>query len=295
MSQTKLKDLWKLKKKPSLSFEFFPTHDEKAGTKLEKAIDELLLLEPDFVSVTFGAGGSTREGSLALAKFLKQEKKQEVLPYLAAYGLNPETICEILDSHQQLGIDSVLCVRGDKPEMEDFIPHPHSFSHASDLLQFVKNHYHFFTGVAGYPEGHREAVSKEKDLEFLLHKVDQGAGFIITQYVYDNEYYFDFIERCLGIGINVPIVAGVMPIYSNKMTENLASICGATIPTKLKTRLAQLPPDDKDAVTHFGIEFAYQQCRELLEQGIDGLHFYTMDRSKSVTTIVQRLRKEGLL
>ena len=150
-------------------------------------------------------------------------------------------------------------------------------------------------GCAGYPEGHIEAETKEKDLEYLKLKVDNGAQYIITNYCYDNQYFIDFVDRCRAIGIDVPIVPGVMPIYSVKMMEMLANLCGATITDKVRNGLAALPPEDKPAVADFGIDFAAQQCRELIEQGVPGLHIYTMDRSKASVEIVKRLKKEGLL
>lgn len=295
MTALPLPQLWKTKK-PTVSFELFPARDEKAAKKLTKVIAKLTALEPDFVSVTFGAGGSTREGSYQLAKTLTQDKNLHVLPYLAAFGLSPDEIAAILDQHKAVGIDSVFCVRGDEPEnLDDFTPHPDSFPHASDLLSFVGQHCDLFPGAAGYPEGHRQAESKEKDLEYLKLKVKNGARFIISQYVYDNRFFFDFAERCRAAGIDVPIIAGVMPIYSVKMTENLAALCGATITPNVRDGLGQLPPGDKDAVTAFGVEFAYKQCRELLEHGVDGIHFYTMDRAKTVAAVINRLKADKLL
>lgn len=291
-----IRNLWQDRKRPTISFELFPARDEKAAKKLETVIDSLIELNPDFVSVTFGAGGSTREGSFQLAKKLKNEKGLNVLPYLAPYGMNPTDVVSVLDDHNALGIDAILCARGDEPgEMEHFPHHPDSFSHASDLLAFVSERYDFFLAAAGYPEGHKEAESKEKDLEYLKLKVENGAGVIISQYVYDNRYFFDFRDRCRGMGINVPIVCGVMPIYGVGMMEKLAGLCGATVTPGVRDGLAKLPPDDKKAVTAFGIDFAVRQCRELIERGVDGIHFYTMDRAKSISKIISRLKEDGLL
>jgi methylenetetrahydrofolate reductase (NADPH) len=150
-------------------------------------------------------------------------------------------------------------------------------------------------GVAAYPEGHIEAESKEKDLEYLKLKVDNGAEYIITNYSYDNQFFFDFVERCQEYGINLPIIPGVMPIYSAKMMESLANLCGATITDEIQQGLADLPEGDKEAVLTFGIEFAYRQCKGLLDAGVPGVHLYTMDRSKTVSAIVTRLRSEGYL
>jgi len=285
-----LETIFKNKKKPTISFEFFPAHDEKSNQKLEKVIDTLIELKPDFVSVTFGAGGSTREGSYELVKKLIHEKKQETIGYIAAYGLSPVTLDSILTGYREMGVQNLFCIRGDKPQDEEgFTPAPDSFSHASDFITHVSKYYPFFVGAAGYPEGHIEAESKEKDLEYLKLKVDRGAKFIISQYCYDTAYFIDFVKKCRAIGIQVPILAGIMPIYSIKMMENLARICGATITDSLRSRLSQLPPDDKEAITRFGIDFAVEQCKELLNFGVDGLHFYTMDKSASIVEIVNRI------
>ena len=252
-------------------------------------------LKPDFVSVTFGAGGSTREGSRQLLEKLKNEKKLEVLAYFACYGLGPEDILAVLNSYQAMGIENVLAVRGDKPQEEKFEPHPDSLPHASDLVSFIRPRYGFCLGVAGYSEGHVDAPSKEKDIEYLKRKVDQGADYIISNYCYDNRYFFDYNERCRTAGINVPILPGVMPIYSVNMLEMLAGLCGATITDDVRRGIAALPEGDKKALLDFGIEFALRQCRELLKMGVPGLHIYTMDRSASAVGIVARLRSEGLL
>ena len=289
-------DLWKNKTRPTTSFELFPARNEKAAERLEKAIDDLATLKPDFVSVTFGAGGSTREGSYQLLDKLKNEKGLEVIAYFAGYGLGPGDITSVLDSYKNLGIETILVVRGDPPhDDENFKPHPESLPHASDLLSFIGTRYNFCMGAAGYPEGHIEAESKEKDLEYLKLKVENGAQYIIANYCYDNRYFFDFVNRCKAIGINVPILPGVMPVYGVKMMENLANLCGATITDELRQGLSKLPPDDKELVVNFGINFAIQQCRELIEGGSPGVHIYTMDRSRSTLEIINCLRNEGVL
>ncbi len=288
-------DVWSTKEKPTVSFELFPARSEKAQEGLERAIDALADLKPDFVSVTFGAGGSTREGSRQLVDVLKNRKGLEVIAYFACYGLGPEDLTAVLDSYQGIGVENILAVRGDPPQDEGFEPHPESLSHASDLIAFIKPKYDFCLGAAGYPEGHIDAPGKEKDLEYLKLKVDRGAEYIIANYFYDNEYFFDFTKRCREIGIEVPIVPGVMPIYSVKMMEMLAGLCGATITEEIRAGISALEEGDKEALSAFGIEFAIRQCTELLKAGVPGLHIYTMDRSKSTVAIVNRLREDGLL
>lgn len=292
----KLTEIWNKSHRPTISFELFPARSQKAAEGLEKTIDELAALEPDFAAVTFGAGGSTREGSYQLLERLKIDMGLEVVGYFAGYGLPPGDITAVLDSYQDLGIENILVVRGDVPHgQEDFTPHPDSFAHASDLLEFIRPRYDFCIGVAAYPEGHVEAESREKDLEYLKLKVDIGAEYIITNYCYENHLFFDFVDRCRAMGIDVPVLPGVMPIYSVKMMESLAALCGATITDEIRQGLAELPEGDKDAVLNFGIEFAYRQCKGLFGAGVPGVHIYTMDRSKTSVEIVTHLRSEGLL
>lgn len=292
----KITEMWAMRDKATVSFELFPPRSEKAAGRLEKTIDVLAGLKPDFTSVTFGAGGSTREGSYQLLENLKVEKKLEVIGYFAGYGLGPDDITAVLNSYKGLGLENILVVRGDIPrDDEEFSPHPQSYKHASDLMKFIRPKFDFCLGVAAYPEGHIEADSKEKDLEYLKLKVDQGAEYIITNYTYDNHYFYDFVDRCLGLGISIPIVPGVMPIYTEKMMESLAKLCGATIPAEIRLGLGELPEGDKEAVLNYGIEFAYQQCEDLIKSGVPGIHIYTMDRYKSVEAVVKRLRNKNLL
>jgi len=292
----KLTEIWKTNDKPTVSFELFPARSQKAAVRLDKTIDILADLQPDFASVTFGAGGSTREGSYQLLQKLKHEKGLEVLGYFAGFGLSPHEITSVLDSYHVLGMENILVVRGDAPhDQEDFSPHPDSLTHASDLMELIRPRYDFCLGVAGYPEGHIEADSKEKDLHFLKLKVSNGAEYIVTNYTYDNQYFFEFVECSREAGITIPILPGVMPIYSEKMMESLASLCGATITNEIRQGLAALPEGDKQAVLDFGIEFAYQQCKGLLSGGALGVHIYTMDRWKTTSEIVRWLRADGIL
>lgn len=283
------------KEKPLLSFELFPPRNEKAAANLEKAIDKFAGLKPDFVTVTFGAGGSTREGSYQLVEKLLKEKGLNVIAYLAGYGMAPDQISSVLDAYRDLGVKNLFVIRGDKPEKEGFTKHPESLSYASDMLAYIAPEYDFCLGAAGYPEGHQEAESLEKDIEYLKLKVQNGAKFIIAQYFYDNKYFYRFLEKCEAAGIDVPILPGVMPIYSIKMTENLARTCGATITEPVREGFSKLDPEDKKAVVQFGIDFMTTQCADLLKHGVPGLHFYTMDRAKSIAEVIERLRKENLI
>ncbi len=291
----KITDVWQSSNKPTLSFELFPARTEKAAVNLVKSIDILADLKPDFVSVTFGAGGSTKEGSRQLLHMLKHERGLDVIAYFAGFGLGPEDIVAVLDSYKTLGVDNVLIVRGDPPRDQDFQPHPHSFRYAHEIMSFVRPRYSFCLGVASYPESHINAPSKDKDIEYLKLKVDQGAEYIICNYFYNNVYFYDFIERCHASGISIPILPGVMPIYSVKMMNILANLCGATITEQVKQGISALPEGDTQALLDFGIDYAANQCAALLEAGVPGLHIYTMDRSPSTVGIVGRLRDEGRL
>lgn len=289
-------DVWNSKETPTISFEVYPARTPKAAVSFDSALKKLVQLEPDFLSVTFGAGGSTREGSRELVERLTQEMHQKVLAYIACYGLSPQELEEVIADYRNLGVETVLTVRGDEPrDQEDFSPHADSFAHASDFLAFAKSHFDSCFGAACYPEGHIEAENRASDLDYLKQKVDLGAEFLIANYFYDNEFFFDFLERCAAKGIDIPILPGVMPIFSIKMMETLAQLCGATIPSGLRDGLGGLPEDDKEALTDFGVDYAVEQCRGLIGAGVPGLHIYTMDRSKSASKILGRLRADGLV
>ncbi len=288
-------DLWKPGKKPTVAFEFFPAKAPKAEANLAKTIDALAGLRPEFATVTFGAGGSTREGSRTLAERLKREKGLEVVAYFAGFGLGPREIASVLEGYAAIGVENILVVRGDPPRDPDFRPQPDSLSYASELLAFIRPRFSFCLGAAGYPEGHVQAPNLERDLDFLERKVESGAEYILTNYFYDNRFFFHYVERCRARGITVPIIPGVMPVYSAKLTETLASTCGASLPDALRRTLAELPAEDRQAALNFGIEFAAAQCRELLAAGVPGLLFYTMDRWESAAEIIRRLRGEGVI
>jgi methylenetetrahydrofolate reductase (NADPH) len=283
------------KKRPVISMEFFPFRDDKTAENFNKTIDALAPLNPDYLSVTFGAGGSTREGSAQTINTIIKEKELPCVAYIAGYGLSPDHICRVLDHYQAQGIKTIFILRGDQPRETDFVPHPKSFAHASDLISFIGGRYDFDLGCAGYPEGHVEALSLEKDIEYLKLKVDAGAQYVVVQYFYDNAYFFDYEKKCRQAGIDVPIIPGIMPVYTLKMTRALSKICGTKIPGKLAQKMDTIDGEDKAAVLDLGINFALDQCRELLEKGVSGLHFYTMNRSHSTREIIRRLKLERLL
>jgi methylenetetrahydrofolate reductase (NADPH) len=286
--------LYESSKIPVISMEFFPPRDEKAAEKFGTIIDNLAELKPDYMSVTFGAGGSTRDGSYQTVKTI-MDKKIPTVAYIAGFGLSPDELTEVLNKYKDIGIETIFVIRGDKPRDDNYTPHPDSFSYASDMIAFIKKHYDFTLGCAGYPEGHIEAQSLEKDIEFLKLKEENGAEYVIAQYFYDSNYFFQYIEKCRAAGVTIPIIPGIMPVYTVKMTKMLSRVCGTTINDVLQDKLDELAEADKGEVLNFGIDFAVEQCRGLLKKGVAGLHFYTMDRSKSTAEIINRLRQEGLL
>jgi methylenetetrahydrofolate reductase (NADPH) len=287
--------LYASNKKPIISFEYFPPRNDKAAQTFGKVVDSLATLAPDYMSVTFGAGGSTRDGSYQTVKQLTVDKKIPTVAYLAGFGLAPDEITQVLDKYRDLGIQTIFVIRGDQPQDPDFKPHPESFAHASDIIAFIKKHYDFCLGCAGYPEGHIQAESLDKDIDYLKLKQDNGAEYAVTQYCYDNDAFFQYVEKCRAAGITIPIIPGIMPVYTIKMTHMLSKVCGTAITDDLKRGLDQLNAEDKDAVLDFGVDFAVEQCRGLINNGVQTLHFYTMDRSRSTTAIINRLREEELL
>ena len=285
----KILDFYQQKNKPVISLEFFPPKDPAA---FDKVVDELILLKPDYVTVTFGAGGSTRDNSYHTVKKLIEDKNLPVVAYIAGYGLGPNDIKDVLDKYQALGIGTIFVIRGDKPRNVDFVSHPDSFHYAYEMIRFIKEHYNFTLGCAGYPEGHVEAESLEADIEHLKLKIDSGAEYIVTQYSYDNSLFSAYVEKCRAIGITVPIIPGIMPVYSVKLTHSLAKLCGASFPETMKQNLDKLAAADADTVLAYGIDQATELCRGLLDKGVPGLHFYTMDRSRSTSEIIRRLKTE---
>ena len=281
-------------KQPTLSFEFFPFRDDKTQASFNKTIDTLTPLNPDYFSVTFGAGGSTKEGSYDTAKILV-DRKLPTVAYIAGFGLGPDDIRSVLDKYKALGIETIFVIRGDQPKDADFKAHPDSFAYACDLIGFIKENYDFTLGCAGYPEGHIQAESLESDIKYLKMKQDAGAQYVVVQFFYDNDFYFSFVDKCRKAGVTIPIIPGIMPVYTLKLTKILTSVCGASIPKVMQAKLDAVDPDDKDAVLNLGIDYALEQCKGLLAKGVPGLHIYTMNRSRSTKAIVAALRKENLI
>ena len=277
---------------PVFSFEFFPPKTEEGLHSLYSTLQDLAELNPSFVSVTYGAGGSTRELTVDLTARIKQEIGIEAMAHLTCVGHSSAEIAAVVDRLRDAGIENVLALRGDPPKGQSaFVPPADGFAHGSELVGFLRSKYaDLCLGSACYPEGHVECVNREADLEFLKHKVDAGADFLITQLFFAPEDYFAFVDRARAAGITVPIVPGLMPITNVSQLERMTTMCGCRIPEALRTRLEQVRTDDA-AVVSTGIEWATDQARALLAGGAPGIHFYTLNRSLSTRMVYLNLQQ----
>lgn len=280
---------------PSLSFEFFPPKDDIGFWDLYKTIESLKPLAPTYVSVTYGAGGSTRRKTIDLVERIKKDIGIEPMAHLTCVGADRTEIARVLDELRANNIDNVLPLRGDPPQGESkFTPVEGGFRYASELAAFIRERHHdFCLGGACYPEGHPEAPSRETDLENLKKKVDAGVDFLITQLFFDNADFLSFRERVVHAGIHLPILAGIMPILSVKQVKRFTQMCGASIPKDLLQRIESVE-DDPEAVRQLGMYHATEQCRGLLKENVAGIHFYTLNRSTATRAIYQLIQAEVL-
>jgi methylenetetrahydrofolate reductase (NADPH) len=280
---------------PVFSFEFFPPKDDAGITSLMETVKHLQDLHPSFVSVTYGAGGSTRRKTIEITKRIKQELGIEAMSHLTCVGHSRAEIDAILDEIETAGIENIMTLRGDPPKGESqFVPHADGFHHANELVTFIRARKPAFClGVAGYPEVHPEAPSREADLTNLKRKVDAGANFIVTQLFFDTRDYFDLTERAQSVGIRLPVIPGIMPITDVAQIKRFTQMCGAKIPAELLTEL-EAADGDKNAIVEIGIRHSTAQCESLLRNGAPGIHFYTLNKSMSTRTILSNL-KSGLL
>jgi len=275
---------------PVFSFEFFPPKSDEGERNLRATLQSLQELEPDFVSVTYGAGGSTRERTVELTKWIKQELGIEAMAHLSCVGTTREQLCAILDEIAAAGIENVLALRGDPPRGEsEWRPHPGGLHYSTELAALIASRYAFGIGAACFPEVHPEAPDLGHDLRFLAEKVRSGATFLITQLFFDNELYFRFVEEARAAGIEVPIVPGIMPITDAGQIKTITGMCGASIPGELLEQL-EIRAGDPDAVLQLGVSYATLQCAELLARGAPGVHFYTLNRSPATRAILSALK-----
>ncbi len=279
---------------PCFSFEFFPPKTDDGVGNLMRALEDLAPLNPGFVSVTYGAGGSTRERTLELVSRIKQNTGIEAMAHLTCVGHTRDELASVLDALVKAKIENVLALRGDPPQgQKTFQAVAGGFQYANELTAFIRERdYPFSVGGACYPEGHVDTASRDEDLRNLKKKVDAGLDFLITQLFFDNAFYFDFVERARRAGINVPIVPGIMPITNFEQVNRFVRMCGATVPMRLSMALEKVK-DDHDAVMQLGVAHATVQCMELLNRGVPGLHFYTLNRSPATRMIVTALRSRG--
>ncbi|HKK52269.1 MAG TPA: methylenetetrahydrofolate reductase [NAD(P)H] [Myxococcota bacterium] len=277
------------KGRPIISFEFFPPKTDAGYRSLFRTIEELKQLAPGFVSVTMGAGGSTRTKTVDLTIEITSQIGLETMAHLPCTGFRPPEIDEILDRLEAGGVDNVLALRGDPPQNDpDFEKPADGFTYANELVAHIARRGGFTIGAACCPEVHPEAPSPAADLENLKRKVDCGAHFLVSQFFFDNELFFDFVERARGKGIEVPIVPGIMPIATVSGIRRMAAMNGTCFPEELEKELQRVDGDD-EATYALGVRWARAQCEELLERGVPGIHFYTLNKSPATREIYQSL------
>lgn len=276
--------------KPVVSFEFFPPKTDAGFASLFRTIEELQPLEPGFVSVTMGAGGSTRSKTVDLVIRIERETGLTAMAHLPCVGFERQQVAAILEQLAEAGIENVLALRGDPPrDAEDFVAPTHGFTHANELVEFIHEQKRDLCVVAAcYPETHPEAPSAQADLDNLKRKVDAGAQVLISQLFFDNEKFFRFVDRARGAGIDVPIVPGIMPIVSRSGIQRMTSMCGCEIPSELEHELERVGDDDH-ATQELGVSWGTMQCSELLQKGVPGIHFYTLNKSSAARRIFENL------
>ena len=271
------------------SIEFFPPKTEKGDESLFREIDSLKSLNPAFCSVTYGAGGSTRERTVDLVDRIHRECGLEVMCHLTVVGQSKDQVRSVLERLKEKRIENLIALSGDPPQgVTDWKPHPDGFRHSIELVREALAYGCFSIAVAGFPEVHPRAKSREEDLRYLKEKVDAGADVIITQLFFDNDHFFRFADDLRRLGVKVPIVPGMLPILSTAQVRRFTALCGAKIPAPLEERLARVDGDDEAAV-ELGIEYATEQCRALLDAGVPGIHFYSLNKARSVRAIFNNL------
>jgi methylenetetrahydrofolate reductase (NADPH) len=289
----KIRDLFSFQPQ-TFSFEFFPPKTPQDVDDLLGRARELKALGPSFISVTYGAGGSTRRSTIDLVRRLQVDLDMVAMAHVTCVGHSQAELREILAELRDCGVQNLMCLRGDPPRGQtDFVPAPDGFAYAYELVTLARSISDFSIGVAGYPEMHPESVDKHRDLEYLRDKVACGADFVTTQLFFDNRDYFDFCERAQHRGITVRIIPGIMPITNYRQIVRFTTMCGATLPAALRQRLEPVA-DDPQAVLEIGVDWAWRQCAELLANGAPGVHFYTLNRSLATQRIFARLQESSV-
>jgi methylenetetrahydrofolate reductase (NADPH) len=276
--------------RPVFSFEFFPPRTDKGQRNLEETIAVLKEDEPGYVSVTYGAGGATRERTLEITKWIKRELGVEAMSHLSCVGESTEGLLSLLGEVEAAGVENVLALRGDPPRGQDgWEPHPEGLRHSVELISLIAERFGFCIGAACFPEVHPEAPDRSTDLRYTREKVEAGASFLITQLFLDNDVYFAFVDEAREAGIDVPIVPGVMPITDYRQIRKITGMCGASIPGSLQRQLHRRS-QDPEAVAQLGVAYATLQCAELLARGAPGIHLYTLNRSPATRAVLAALR-----
>jgi methylenetetrahydrofolate reductase (NADPH) len=278
--------------RPVFSFEFFPPKTDEAAEQLERTIAELRPLAPDFVSVTYGAGGSTREKTIDIVSRIKRDTGIEAMAHLTCVGSTRDDLRSVLDRLADSGVANVLALRGDPPKgQKEFVATEGGCRYANELVGFVRENYGdtFCLGGAGYPEKHIECGNPAVDLTNLKRKVEAGAKFLITQLFFDNRRYWEFVDNARACGITVPIIPGIMPITNAGGVERMTTMCGASLPFRLAAELDRRR-DDPKAVMQLGVAHATAQCLDLLQGGAPGIHFYTLNRSTATRQVLSAIR-----
>ena len=279
--------------RPVFSFEFFPPKTDQGAENLMRTVADLKgAVEPDFISVTYGAGGSTRDRTHSVVTRIQSELGTTAMAHQTCIAATREDIVVNVEGLMAAGVVNVLALRGDQPQDDDFQPPADGFGNATDLIGFLRERFGdgLSIGAACYPENHPEAESPERDLHWTRVKQDLGAGFLVSQLFFDTGQFLAFVDRARAAGVTVPIVPGIMPITNVAQIERFTSMCGASIPEELHGRLKSVQ-DDPGAVMATGVEHAITQCRELLEAGVAGLHFYTLNKSHATRSILAAIRQ----
>jgi methylenetetrahydrofolate reductase (NADPH) len=278
------------RQRPVFSFEFFPPKTDEGHQTLRNTLEILKDDQPNFVSVTYGAGGTTRNTTVEITKTIKRDFGIEAMAHLSCVGEPRERLVEILEEIDAAGIQNVLALRGDPPRGEAaWKPHPGGLSFSVELIRLIRERFDFCIGAACFPEVHLDAPDRASDLRYAKEKVESGAGFLITQLFFDNEVYFDYVDEARAVGIDVPIVPGIMPITNYGQIHRFTDMCGASIPEDLERQLTGRA-DDPEAVAELGVAYATLQCSDLLARGAPGVHFYTLNRSPATRAILAALR-----
>ena len=277
-------------RRPVFSFEFFPPKTDEGLANLRETLAVLSNDAPDFVSVTYGALGATRDTTIDIVKWIKQDLGIEAMAHFTCVGATTAELRATLDEIEAAGVDNVLALRGDPPAgQEEWVQTDGGLLYSTELIALLEEHYGFAVGAAAFPEVHPQAESSESDIQFLKAKQDAGASFLITQLFYDNEFYFDFVARAREAGVTVPIVPGIMPVTNLRNIRRITELCKSEIPEAFERQLGARE-DDPQALQDLGVAYAPLQCLDLLSRGAPGIHFYTLNRSPATRAILAALR-----